>query len=212
MRLKGFINESQIKELNENDTNTLIHKNCKQYLKLIKNMPTPFYRGIDNVHVIPFGIKKVRKDRVPNGMSVEEAIWLNNWLSKNGHSRRDESMMVTSDVDQVDLFGSPYYVFPLDPIKGFTFIRSLDVNLPDRKTGWDEMATMKAMEIDRNGGDIDKEYRSLDIEKPFSEYFVSNKRIEEAHKNGYELWFDCDSYYVVREWAIWNKRKQTISY
>jgi len=33
--------------------------------------------------------------------------------------------------------------------------------------------------------------------RKFPTYFTTNKGIETAHKNKYEIWFDCKSYYLV---------------
>lgn len=171
-----------------------IEKNCKQYLRLLKGR-APFYRGMKgNDH---FGIKNVRKDRQPFGMAPQEAEILNKWLQKHGHARRDQSVMCTSDYEHTDTFGRAYMIFPLDPIKKFTWFNSKDMNM-DGDYGW-EWNTIPAW-VAKQNGNIDRVQQELldNLKMPFEDFFTTNKQLDVAYNNGYEVWFDCEKYYFLQ--------------
>jgi hypothetical protein len=207
MRLIKHINEAVESEIYFENINDEIHKNCKKYLKLIKG-GLPLFRGLDsNYHI---GIKRVRKDRKPLGMSKEEADFINKWLEKNGHSRRDKSVMAIGNMDTIGLFGDTYYFFPIGNFK-YTWIKSKDINLNDPSTGWDKDsigAWMRDVRGELAPGDAaDKILRKMNDDP--EDYFFSNKGFETARKMGYEIWFECDRYYFVYYYShIWDKNKQ----
>lgn len=211
MRLSQYINEGHEEFPFGEDINESIHKNCKQYLKLIKGL-NPLYRGMDAPYDI--GIKDVRKDRTPFGMNVDEALVLNHMLQKNGHARRDKSVMCTSDDDHLELFGHPYLIFPLDRIKKYTWFDGPDVNM-EGHSGWTD-STIPAWVAsvvgpndwtDWSGNNVDHVLDKL--EKPVEKFFTTNKGFNRAHKHGYEMWIECDKYYYVdTHLSKWDKNKQ----
>ncbi len=207
MRLKRHITEG-VEELDLDNINTLIHKNCKQYLKLIGHRK-PLFRGMDGNPEV--GIKDVRKDRQPFGMSNEEADFLNAWLQKNGHARRDKSVMCTSDGEHVDTFGEPYYIFPLDPITKYTWFWSQDMNVEgDAGWNWD---TLYAWMKDQMGKASNIQKSTLKkLKMPFEDFFTTNKEFNYAYDHGYEMWIDCDKYYFVLAggWSKWDTVKKMV--
>lgn len=198
MRLKQHITESfdLKKYIGDEEIETLITTNCKQYLRLLSGKE-PFYRGMSESN--NFGIKNVRKDRVPRGMSPQEADFLNKWLQSHGHARRDQSVMCTTNIDNLELFGREFLIFPIDPIKKYTWFQSPDMNL-DGDFGWTfrTITSWFNKKSRKPGGLSDYDIETLEkLEMPFDLFFVTNKRIEVPHNNGYEVWFDCNKYYYL---------------
>lgn len=213
MRFKQHINEGykRMKDGFEK-LNDEIHKNCKPYLKLIKGQD-PVYRGVQSNY--PIGYKNVRKDRQPLGMDKEEADYLNNWLQKNGHTRRDRSMMVTSNYDNLELFGEPCYVFPMGQIKGYSWIGTYDINISDDEIGWNKMTIPAWYNIhtgNRYRGFENQEIMD-ELKQPFEDLFHTNSRWSYAVKQGYEMWIECDSYIFVQMCQFeWDARTQMMEW
>lgn len=213
MRLQQHISESRSKEIPFDGINELIHKNCKKYLSLIKGRE-PLYRGMDNEPSL--GLKSVRKDRRPYGMTKLEAAHLNNWLEKDGHARRDRSIMATSNKDNVRMFGESYYVFPLDPIVKYTWVETADINLDDDQ-GWHSMMVPAWIVLD---GGIPKNTLMSDdyaqkvtknLKKPFEDHFHTNEGWKTAVKKEYEMWIECNEYYFARtDLFHWGYKKQEL--
>ena len=157
------------------------------------------------------GIKDVRKDRVPFGMSSEEAKVLNDWLQKNGHARRDQSVMCTSDSSHIETFGDPFMIFPLDPISKYTWFWSQDMNI-DGDAGW-EWRTLPSWVKDKKGEATDIQKNTLSrLDMPFEDFFTTNSNFRKAYSSGYEIWFDCKQYYYVTAgaWLKWDTVKQMV--
>ncbi len=202
-RLEHFITEG-ITEFNErqlDDINTKIHKECKTYLRLIKGK-IPLYRGMET-RGVDIGLKTVRKNRKPTGMGEDEARALNKMLQKKGHARRDGSILVTSNKDHTYLFGSPYYVFPKDKMK-YTWIETADINISDDRVGWHQQTIDAWIQIILLKGELltpvrDRLYQGIldDLQKPFEDYFHTNKGFNTAYDNEYEIWIETDSYYFA---------------
>jgi hypothetical protein len=232
MRLQQYITESTTMEIESvYELNKLIHKDCKPYLSLIGNRK-PLYRGM--VEDVKIGVKSVRQDRRPLGMTDLVAKQFNKWLKKNGHVPRDKAVFATSDKDAVDMFGKVFYFFPIGKFN-YTFIRSEDANIEDPETGWhhDLLDIMFPTPTGSNFYDISDfikyNYKLSDdcyslgdniirpaslkgkmscIENAFKKYFVTNKNFNEAYKKRYEIWFDCKKYYFVNEdYFLWMNGK-----
>lgn len=187
MRLQRHINE-RVSFISSEDINEAIHKNCKPYLKLIKGKNT-LWRGLDTD--LNMGEKQVRKDRYPYGMTRKEADHINNWLGKNGHNRRDQSVLCTSDRGWAETFGQEYMIFPVGKFS-YTWLKAQDANMDDMYTGWSTDHLWAPPEI---------------LEK----YFTTDKGFDTAYTKMYELWINCKSYYYA--WwqvGVWDKRAQII--
>jgi hypothetical protein len=215
MRLKQHINEAQGDEFpSGDDINTAIHNDCKQYLKLIRGV-YPMYRGMYGEYNL--GTKKVRKDRKPFGMSNNDASLLNKMLQKNGHARRDKSVMCTSNATHLELFGDPFFIFPKDKLKKYTWFEGKDINMDYDVTGWQEETIEAWIEVSKPTSQQDPHiapyYRMLDkLKKPFEEHFYTNKGFKTAHRNGWEMWIECDEYYYASIFEFkWNKSRQSLS-
>jgi len=210
MRFIQHLNESSPQlEIPSNIFNDEIHKNCKQYLKLIKGLD-PMARGMYSYY--EFGIKDVRKDRHPYGMSNKTANEFNKWLASQGHTRRDISVLCTSNTKSAELFGRINWIFPKDRIKSYTWVDTDDVNTYGAN-GW-QPNTISAGLIQSEGGELST-YSQLAIDelsKPFPDFFHTNYLFRKAHAKGYEMWIDCDKYYYVSmSYHKWNKNKQIIT-
>ena len=194
MRFKNYINENIDHFLNDMPIKTqeLLKKNCKKYLKLMKNTG-PFYRGMfRNLKQGQIITRQVRKDRLPMGMTEKLFKRFNIWLSKNGHMRRDKSVCVISDESAAKEFGIPSYFFPIGNFS-YTWIKAKDVNLDDYSTNWIQSNIDYFFDYD---SDYELEMNDED-KKAFPKYFTTNKGIEIAYKNEYEIWFNCKEYYLV---------------
>ncbi|MCK5015586.1 MAG: hypothetical protein KAS32_00825, partial [Candidatus Peribacteraceae bacterium] len=160
------------------------------------------------------GIKDVRKDRTPYGMSKDEADYLNKWLGSNGHARRDQSVLCTANKQHVELFGNGYMIFPLDTIKKYTWFEGSDINIEQDRTGWEQMTVPAWMSVSGGdsyvGGELADQVMSK-LTKPFDKFFHTNKGFDTAHKKGYEMWIDCKQYiFVDADWHDWDKTKQVL--
>ena len=168
MRLLHFLNEDI------NQLISFIERDCKYYLSLLKNK-TPFYRGmiVNN----DYGKKQVRDDRKPRGMKQEVANNLNDWLKKNGHTTRNNSVISTSNIYDAINFGNGnvYFIYPIGRFN-YSYVRSTDINNND------------------NSG-----YKKYYIEeyKKLKDFIITNHNINEAYNKKYEIWFDCKEYYYI---------------
>jgi len=203
-RLIKYINEGLGKfiPLSPRDQSKLIKKDCKYYLNLTKNTG-PFNRAVSE-HSQPNELikKKTRTDRQSLGMDQEPFKEFNNWLGKNGHVRRDKSASASSAGPILSSFGTVYYFFPIGKFN-YTWVRADDINTHDTRTGWDANEVQMFFDYD----DYEEEDEII-RRKKFPKYFTTNKGIEIAHKNKYEIWFDCKEYYLVnRKNKIFGKNK-----
>ncbi len=182
--------------------NSLLQKNCKPYLQLIKSLKHPFIREmtIDN----KMGIKQVRQDRQPKGTDRIVFRRFNDWLQKNGHNRRDNSAIASFVAPGIH--GWAFYIFPMGKFN-YTWIEAKDVNIAVDTTGWKQYAT------DNYNFDIDKyEGGSERLKKSFKDYFTTDSGYDKAARNGYEIWFNCKQYLFVQVVSPyeWDKKTQTM--
>jgi hypothetical protein len=201
MRFKQYLTEQNVPTLDE--INELITSNCKPYLKLIKNKE-PLYRGIDSPDIM--GSKIVRQNRRPRGSMDNEFAFINQWLGDHGHNRRDNTMICISSKGKSSAFGIPCYVFPIGKLS-YTWMDSKDFNYNDRKTGWYNLFVQHYLESKYyyDGKPIEeyeKDY-STRMNKPFADYFHTDKGFNIAYKNEYEIWIKCKEYYYIM--ANWIK-------
>lgn len=195
-RLLKYINEqAEFIQLSPKEQSILIKKDCKYYLNLTKNTG-PFNRAVDEDSQPDELIKKsVRQNRRSLGMNQRAFKKFNDWLGKNDHVRRDKSVSASSAGPSLAIFGNLYYFFPIGKFN-YTWVKTGDINRSNPKTGWvkDEVDLyfFKESEYGKRG-----EKRSELKMKKFPTYFTTNKGIKIAHKNKYEIWFDCKEYYLV---------------
>ena len=201
MRLNKYISED-LKNFNLDEGVELIKKNCSQYLKESKGKW--FYRSIgEYLNDNSIAYKKIRTDRVPRGMNTASYKWLNSWLRKNNHVERDKSISASSDKEQIFImFGIPSIIFPENGYK-YTWIKAHDINIAENK-GWDD-GYIEDMDLIEKGDirslfsfrntpskdEIDK------FKKEFASFFTSNKNMNIAYKNKYEIWFSGKGYYAI---------------
>lgn len=183
-----------------------ISKKCKPYLSLLKNKE-PLYRGLHDPSEarvtdagvgIGYGIKKVRKNRIPKGSNKTDFKLLNKWLDGNGHARRDQSISVTANKLTADFFGSNSWVFPIGKFD-YSWVKSPDMNHKNEKVGYyvghfypEEPSVWDFLRAYYGSG-VDSETEKADLAK----FVTTNKGFMEAYKKGYEIWIDCKEYYYI---------------
>jgi hypothetical protein len=183
---------------------------CKPYLNDIKKYNiTPFFRGIQNLNVYgdTFGSKEIRQDRKPKGMDTIKFRILNTWLEENGHVRRDRAVIASSSASHASIFGEVCVIFPTGDYS-YTWIKGKDMN-----QFYSDSENYKAlqclyyltmtkeelndffwhMEGDWNireklikmyGENIVNNYKSI-----VKQIFTTNKQMDVAYDNMYEIWF-----------------------
>ncbi len=206
MRLQQHINEGySVYKKSLFELNKDLKIQCRSYLKLIKGK-IPLYRGM-TVHM-DVGVKDVRQHRTSLGMDQKIADKFNAWLQENGHTRRDNSVMTSSNKKQTDLFGTNiYYIFPIGKFD-YTWIKSNDVNIGYKD--WDPIFLQSLFGEDKYEKWLAKQlYPGQDIDKNFDNFFTTNKQFDIAYKMGYEIWMNSKQYYFVNiDDYIWDENKQ----
>jgi hypothetical protein len=202
MRLKQII-ESSADIMGDSDSadiddfNEVIQKECKPYLKLISQSKEPLYRGIAGVYADSWGSKKTRTDRRTRMMNKIVADYLNGWLQKNGHARRDKAVICSPRDETLRLFGPSFYIFPAGKIK-YTYVESEDINFVNSESGWGGTTSPDAFWGFHNDGPNaymdDSTLRKM--KQPFKNYFHSNN-FKKGYNKGYEFWIECSHYYFA---------------
>ena len=265
MRLYNFLTEDSNKtELDAEHIHyayTTLMAACKSYITSSDfNSNAPLYRGthlpIDNkLYILKHGITQLwtRKNRQPQGTSIEFFDIVNDWLVKNKFCDRKNSVFCSANKYHAQSFSdnNKLYVFlPVGNYK-YTYVKGKDFNLINTRDKWHPTALMWTLrnEFIKNGINViedifsaeckeaiqwetlKKDKKSLDIvikwleqnpntiieiidlfggwhttEKPYKEWMelekklkstISNTNIQHAAKNGWEVWFNCESYFLV---------------
>ena len=187
MRLDNYISENTIQ-----DYVTLIKRDCKPWLKEIKNCGL-FYRGMKDHGV--FAKKKVRTDRIPMNMDYRETELLDNAFKKKfGWKPRTNGLFVTgSSILAMGYTGAgmaPYTVFPIGNVKYIWSVAAEDlyVDIPKLRT----MA---------KGGVFGKEVDG-DIHEVIVNKYFQDTNLCSAQKKGNEVMVGCKTYYILDSgWA-----------
>jgi len=231
MRLVHYINEYKSKEysLSRIEAAKMIEKNCSKYLKETKG--NWFVRQINDNDVIfqknELGYRQIRKNRRPQGMNKTLFDWFNKWLQKNGHVRRDQSVPMTSDRKHI-LIVNPMICF-IEGNYDYTWAATSDIN--DNylhKTKWYNNIVSDMYNIDNNTPEavvgpqnmynqlynlysksmshknLEKYINSVATEwvsKYFPTFFFTNKGMQKAYKNKYEIWFKAKGYYYIKPFS-----------
>ena len=210
MRLTQYINESEIAETYAKIMVDRITKNCKPYLKLLKGRE-PIKRGMDSGDFIwspgstkEAGLKKVRQDRLSKaGIDQEVYRKINIWLKDHKGAQRDKSVIgVTKPGSHAfSWFGPQHWIWPTGNFK-YTFVESHDFNSSSRNwelskftafIKWHYPAREEMEWQTKVNGEVTKtsHYKPID-------YFHINKDFDLAYNKGYEIWFECKTYYYVK--------------
>jgi hypothetical protein len=194
MRLLNYISESKaiVVATDFTDMIEILKKDCKSYLKMLGGS-MPFMKGIRELQGHGLVKKKTNEVRKTKGMFPSTAKRLNVWLKKNNHTTRDGSVIVSSDRERLNYFGTAYYVFPIGKVD-YTWVESRDINLYDGRTGWGEMGVEIFF---KNPDTFDDDYKTR-LRKPFGKYFHTNSGWKKAQNFGYETWFKCEEFYLLR--------------
>ena len=129
--------------------------------------------------------KRVRKDRIPRGTDDEAFVRVNEWLDKNGYARRDRSVIVTPSIAHASEFGYVGVILPIGRYK-YSWVESRDFNYTGNK-GWYSHTAEEAF-IEGREDSMEAFERS-----------IHKKDIMSAIRQKYEIWIECDSYYIVSE-------------
>lgn len=114
-----------------------LERNCKKFLKEKPNMKWIYRATYDYFSRESAYIKKTRREREPQGTYERSFVHVNDWLEENGHVRRDKNVVIgTSDKDMAETFGNVYVVLPIGSYH-YTWVRSRDFNMDDKRTYWD---------------------------------------------------------------------------
>ncbi len=199
MRLQQYINESYEYRSDDIDIiNNYISKNCKPYLNLIKGK-NPLYRGMDSQ---TFGVKKVRQDRKNKGYLEKELfVKFNDLLQLNGHNRRDNVVICTSNMNWASSFGMDVYmIFPIGNIS-YSWVESKDFNKNDTSTSWDYRYPRLLVK--------DQQFNS---KVPVMDFFHTDTGFNTAYDKGYEFWIKCKEYFYVMDddSIVWDEKYQEI--
>ncbi len=121
MRLQNYLTEGY-KSIPEEDIDALIQKDCKPFLKQIKNKH--LYRGTklsyNAFKAIP------RKDRKPKDTPIEMQNLFDDIMQKlYGWKPRAQGVFVTGGISQAQVYGSVYEIYPIGKFK---FIYASDVH------------------------------------------------------------------------------------
>jgi len=220
MRLNKYLIEANEKMSAEDVFNDIKIK-CKSYLTLL-NGKEPLFRGIHDTGDakvtfekqdepgeftnrsavtatgMGYGIKKVRKDRIPKGTNKTDFKLVNKWLEGNGHSRRDKSISTTTSEFHSSVFGKSSWIFPIGKFK-YTWVKSPDFNHSNMAFGyqtadWDsDSATIWEFVRAYYQGTLDSRTEKANLAK----FVTSNKGFDEAYRKGYEIWIECNQYYYI---------------
>lgn len=204
MRLERYLNEETSEEIVQ-----LIKKNCKKFLKESKG--NYVYRAVD----VPddFLLNNVRLARMPKGTSLAVFDGLNDELKKHKHTRRDKSVYFCSgNKESLQMWDKLlHYVFPIGNYS-YSWCPSYDFNENNFSKGWDSGKLMNAIyykDTKKNlstGDVIDYDiktyriYNEKEAEDTISWHMksiVTNKKLDHALKNGYEIWFKGKQYYTL---------------
>lgn len=187
MKFYHYINEQELDEhIN------LIKKDCSYYLNLLDkhNLENPFYRGI--LTDAFFTRKQVRKNRQPKATNIEAFNEINDYFEDKGHVRRDNSVIATSNEKWVQIFGNLYMIFPIGKFD-YSWIKLPDFNVLKsyKKISEDARSFIKGVIPE----DDDKIESILAEIEPL---ITTNKGVDRAHKKGFEIWFSCSEYYLLK--------------
>lgn len=201
MRFETYLTEGQkFKEFDTDDEFAdFMKKNCAPYFKLLKGK-TPIRRSVTTGNTMGYTImiKDVRTDRRPRGSLTDvEFNWFNQHLKAHGHISRAEAVMTSSrDIGNFGNFGESFLFFPMGNFN-YTWMEALDFNYQDEKTKWDYHLAKDTVGIPykTNRQSVEQE----DIVDSAMIYFHTNEMFDKAHKKGYEIWFDCRQYILMKD-------------
>lgn len=183
MRLDNYISENTI-----HDYAALIKRDCQPWLKAMKNCDGFFYRGMKDHG--NFSKKKVRTDRIPSNMDMEETRLLDDAFQKKfGWKPRTSGLFATGSIilaqGYTGIGKAPYIIFPIGQFK-FVWSEAAEdlyVDVPKLRT----MA---------KGGAFGKE-SVIDVYDTMVKKFFQDKNLCRAQKSGNEVMIGCKTYYVL---------------
>ena len=198
MRLQEYINE------NEGKIIETLQKECKPFLREIRNCTSRYLIRGKKTEISTFRKIKRRKDRKPMSMAPKYMEFLDNVFEKVfGWRPRTTGVFAEFSKTIKSGYGEPYFIFPIGK---FRYIYSNDVEdlfLDDfikAPVTWHPWKN----EIVFNDKIVSRMYSSQELEDMSKEEVMEdwiknafkNKNLCKA-KNGYEIMFDCDQYYLV---------------
>lgn len=178
----------------------MVKANCSKYLKLLGGKK-PMFRGMETQYEsaddwdskIFIGKKKVRKNRAPQGTNPTGFKLVNKWLGKKKWPKRDKSIMMTSDSDKALMFGNAHYVFPINSSYGYAWVEANDFN------DWDSSTNPHSIPKSWSIGPFETLSKTKPemAEQMLEDFVHGNKHFDVAYNRGYEIWMDCNHYYLL---------------
>lgn len=190
MRLYRYLSEDLVEDYID-----IIKSQCGPYLRLMKkhNLPTPFFRGILRSEAKQmFFQKQVRGGRQAKGTDDDAFEEINEYLDEMGHVRRDKCAIATSNLSWTKIFGIPHMFFPVGKFK-YSFIELKDFNALKNsdKVSKNTQRFIRGTLKHPSDAEIDESLEEM------GKLIHTNKGVRVAYDNNYEIWFDCDIYYVL---------------
>lgn len=218
---KYLVNEMTAREVeyeNHEDAVLKIKNDCRKYVNLLGGKH-PFYRGVNySLYSSNSYLRvKARKDR--RSLIGSRRIYgpvIDKLFDENNIPLRSRSVNVTSNLKHATFFSNNvYYFFPIGNFN-FAFCRSKDFN----KSGqgfkiFDFFKYLNSISDLTWESNLDAFWEKFgDYEKKRAWSFlkdgiITNKGMQVAHDNGFEIWFDCKEYYLIDNKSIladyWNQ-------
>lgn len=161
----------------------LVNKNCKPWLKAVKNCsPAAVWRGLMHAPD-PIINKNVRADRKPRDTvySISQR-WDSAFNIVFGWPARSASLFVSGDFSTARIYGAPYSVFPRGK---FSYIWSKTIL---------DLSSSTFSPIKNGSG----ETSSKELTKWVEQRYTKNDSLCSAIKSGNEIMIKCESYYGIK--------------
>ena len=216
MGFKDFITEA-VDQAELEKAFAKIEKDCKPFLKHKRAI----WRGV-NTTDDAWGLKKVRKDRIPLGNNPDFSAFTNAFLDSKKLPNRSKSIFATAKKDYAMVFGNTCLIFPKGNFKHVWFpdIDDMNSHRYERFGTWlrsyvDDKSIFKKkfddqvhllqkqlMQDEMDGKDYDGELDSFVIQRGFTRYVQAlenfdNKTFPPPDKRN-EIIIDCKDYYWIK--------------
>ena len=194
MRLTQYINET--KEIDPDDIDILIEKDCNPWLKESKGIPV--YRGAKNK---PYAYRgTVLTDRKPRDTDIQIQKTFDNVIQKKyGFKPRSSGLFVTGGLFQCQRYGRVYEIFPIGKFK---FLWSATIRDFYAEVGrWNSSYRVTLLDAGVDTKELTKElvYKRPDFHELVGNHIereYTDKKIMAAIRSEKEIMIVCKEYYA----------------
>ena len=194
MRLQHYLTEA-FKPISPDDIDALIQKECKSFLKQIKEKHV--YRGMHGSHTGNIALKGTpRKNRAPKDTPLDMQILFDDLVKKIfGWKPRSQGLFVTGGRYQAETYGTVYEIYP---IGNFKFLYAPKVH--DFYTEYrGELNLFKQKHsLDKLNSEIMKMPAFIDQLSKFIKSEYKDKNLYDAAMYENEIMILCKSYYAKK--------------